>query len=444
MNDASSIFAAIYNRRLTVLLVFLGSVTSGVFYSQQTPTEYLSVSKILIPATSPTVTLKSEGGNLPNGPIIPNQEEELRTGIIGIIHSGAVHDRVAEALPGTDVKTLKKNVIGDIGRDSLLNILAYAKTPEESAMLANAFSDAFQDEMQSMLEASPRRTLESFQVREPLAWREFSQKSAELVEFLDGAGFTNIEVEAANLLAQRQVVQQQIEALELQHSSNSAQRPIYEKLVAERPEFIITSQSLNENSIYTSALERSNELATELALKKLEYKDKHPEIIRLSNELAMVQARMTQQAAMTHASSTMSQDPQSLKFMQKMVEIDIAEASYSSQAQIFQQSAESLDAKLANVPEYHATVISMNAKTAQARQHAEDISARRAELEFHLAHGLRFTMTNDYTQAMAEKAIPIPTPVGIMIFSALAGLIVGLLVAIVSELVKQMRLQSPY
>jgi uncharacterized protein involved in exopolysaccharide biosynthesis len=444
MNDVSSIFAAIYNRRVAVMLVFLGSIASGFFYTQQTPTEYLSVAKILIPATSPTVSLKTEGGNIPSGPIVPDQDEDLRVGIIGIIRSGAVHDRVAAALPGIDAKTIRKNVIGDIGADSFLHVLSYGKTAEEATMLANAFSTAFQDEMQAMLEASPRRNLESFIAREPIAWRKFSEYSAELVEFLRGADFTDIEVESASMLSQRQVVQQQIEALELQHSSNLAQRPVYQKLAESRPEFVVTGQSLSENSVYKSALERSNTIATELALKKLEYKEQHPEILRLTNELAMVQARMTQQAKMTHSSSTMSQDPQALQFMQKMVEIDIAEASYYSQVAIFEQTAAELDNKLQNVPKYRGEVARINAQIVQARKHAEDLSARRAELEFHLAHGLRFTMSNDYTKALPEKALAIPTSVGIMIFSALAGLIVGILVAITSELVKQMRLQSPY
>jgi uncharacterized protein involved in exopolysaccharide biosynthesis len=444
MNDVSSIVFAIYSRRLMVMLVLLGSIGAGIFYSLQTPSEYLSVAKILIPATSPTVSLKTEGGNIPDGPIVPDQNEDLRVGVIGIIRSGAVHDRVAKALPGINHKTIRKNVIGDIGSDSFLHVLSYAKTPEEAAMLANAFSDAFQDEMQALLEASPRRTLESFLAREPIAWQEFSNHSAELVSYLEGANFTDVEVEAVNMLAQRQAVQQQIEALELQHGSNLAQRPVYKQLVGSRPEFVVTGQSLSESSAYKSSLERSSQLATELALKKLELTNKHPEIVRLTNELLMVQERMSQQAEMTHASSTMSQDPQALSFMQKMVEIDIAEASYDSQKTIFEQTASKLDSALQSVPEYRADVSLINAKIMQARNHAEDISARRAELEFHLTHGLRFTMSNEYTKALPEKALPLPTPVGIMIFSTLAGLIVGILAAVVSELVKQMRLRSPY
>ena len=444
MNDVSSIFFAIYSRRLMVMLVLLGSIGAGIFYSMQTPSEYLSVAKILIPATSPTVSLKTEGGNIPKGPIVPDQNEDLRVGIIGIIRSGAVHDRVAQALPGIDAKTIRKNVIGDIGIDSFLHVLSYGKTQEEAATLANAFSDAFQDEMQSMLEASPRRTLESFIAREPMAWEQFSEHSAELVSYLEGANFTDVEVEVVNMLSQRQAVQQQIEALELQHSSNLAQRPVYEQLVESRPEFVVTGQSLSESSVYKSSLERSNELATELALKKLDLRDQHPEIVRLTNELSLVQARMSQQAEMTHASSTMSQDPQSLSFMQKMVEIDIAEASYDSQKAIFEQTVSKLDSKLQGVPEYRADVSRINAQIAQARNHAEDISARRAELEFHLTHGLRFTMSGEYSKALPEKALPLPTPVGIMIFSTLAGLIVGILAAVVSELVKQLRLRSPY
>jgi capsular polysaccharide biosynthesis protein/predicted nucleic acid-binding protein len=356
-----------------------------------------------------------------------------------------VHDRVSrDYLPGIDIKTTRKNVVGDIGIDSFLHVLAYAKTREESAMLANAFASAFEDEMQEMLAAGPKRTLAVLKTEGEKAWKSFETLSAELVHYLEGTNFTNVEVEAGNMLAQRQAVQRQIEMLELQHSSNLAQRPVYKQLVESRPEFVVTGQSLSENSVYKSALERSSQLATELALKKIERTDKHPEIVRLTNELLMVQARMSQQAEMTHSSSTMSQDPQALSFMQKMVEIDIAEASYDSQKTIFEQTVSKLDSELQSVPGYRVQVTLISAKILQARNHAEDIAARHAELDFHIKHGFRFTISNEFTVAKPEKALALPTPVGIMIFSTLAGLIVGILAAVVSELVKQLRLRSPY
>ena len=444
MNESSSLLSAIYRRRLTVLLVMLSSIATGVYYSLQTPTEYLSVSKILVPTAPPSVSLKTEKTNIPMGPIVPNRDEELRIGLIGIVHSGAVHDRVAEALPGIDAERIRKNIVGDIGRDSFLNILAYGKTAEESVLLSNAFSEAFQDEMQAALETGPRRSLEAFKRREPLAWNEFSELSMELVAYLDSVGFSDIETEAGNLIDRRKVVTQQLEQLELQHKQHLAQRPVYEQLIAGRPEFVITGQSLSENSAYKSALERSHQLATELALKKLEFKDQHPEIVRLSNELAMVQARMEQQAEMTHSSSTMSADQQSANFMQKMVEIEIADAVYDSQRSVFEDNAILLDSLLENVPRYRSEVSRISAQIMQARLHAEDISARRAELEFHLDHGIRFTISNEYTKAVVAKAIAIPTPLGIMIFSILAGFVAGIVVAIISELVKQMRLRNPY
>ena len=177
MDDVTSIFSAIYRRRITVLLIWGSALVAGFFYAKKTPTEYLAVSKVMIPAQAPTVTLKSEGGNIPDGPILPNEEEEMRVGIIGIIGSGAVHDRVAEMLPSINPKTIRKNVVGDIGRDSYLNILAYGSTAEEAAMLSNTFNLAFQDEMQAILEVSPRRTLKTIAAQEPIAWRKYSQLS---------------------------------------------------------------------------------------------------------------------------------------------------------------------------------------------------------------------------------------------------------------------------
>jgi hypothetical protein len=444
MNDVASIFSAIYRRRITVLLIWGSALVAGFFYAKKTPTEYLAVSKVMIPAQAPTVTLKSEGGNIPDGPILPNEEEEMRVGIIGIIGSGAVHDRVAEMLPSINPKTIRKNVVGDIGRDSYLNILAYGSTAEEAAMLSNTFNLAFQDEMQAILEVSPRRTLKTIAAQEPIAWRKYSQLSDELVAYLKTVGLVDVEGGIAQWVEQREKIQQQIEDTEILYRSQLAQRPVYESLLQNRPEFVLTQQSLSENKIYVSANERLNKLSTDLALKKIEYRAKHPEIIKVLQEIDLVEDQLNAQVDMTLTGSTLSQDAQALEFAKKLSDIEIAIASYNVQRQIYEARAEELDSKLSLVPGVRAEVALRSALINQARSHADDLSARRAELEFHLGHGLRFTLSNEYAAAVPEKAVPLPTPLGIMIFCGLAGLVFGLLVAVVSELIKQLRLRSPY
>ncbi len=444
MNHASSVISAIYRRKLVVLAVFIGAMAAGAYYATRTPTDFVAKARVLIPSSPPTISLKSETGNLPNGPTLPDSSEDMRIGVMGVMQSGRVHLRMAEKDPSIDPRRIRKNVVGNIGRDSFLELVAYGRTAEEAVKFANIFAESFEEILQEDAEVGPRNSLASFAAAEPLAWERYRQANEEMSAFLQGIHATDLQKDSQAWSDRRRTIQTSLVDLELGSAQRNAERPVLEALAAERPEFRLTRQQMGRNGAYTSAVSKVQEKATELAIARLEFTAKHPTVIRLESELALAQANAQSEAELVQSSMTSELDPESKTLLARLTELEIAEASVNSTRDLLQAEAATLDQMLAPVPKYRAQLDGMMAKVSREKDHATDISRRRAELEFHLEHGLRFTISGPDTRAKLEEAKAIPTPTGIYLFSAFAGILIGILLAILMELIAIMRLKKPF
>jgi len=444
MNHASSVISALYRRKLVVLAVFIGAMAAGAYYATRTPTDYAAKARVLIPAAPPTISLNSETGNLPNGPTLPDSSEDMRIGVMGVMQSGRVHARMAEKDPTIDRRRIRKNVVGNIGRDSFLELVAYGRTAEEAVNFANLFAESFEEIMQEDAEVGPRNSLASFTAAEPLAWERYRQANEDMTVYLQSINSIDLQKDSQAWSDRRRTIQTSLVDLELGSAQRNAERPVLEALAAERPEFRLTRQQMGRNGAYTSAMSRVQDKATELAIARLEFTDKHPTVIRLESELALAQANAQSEAELVQSSMTSELDPESRTLLARLTELEIAEAGVNSTRDLLQAEAATLDTMLAPVPKYRAELDGMMAKVSREKDHATDISRRRAELEFHLEHGLRFTISGPDTRAKLEEAKAIPTPTGIYLFSAFAGLLIGILLAILMELIAIMRLKKPF
>lgn len=444
MNHASSVIGALYRRKFVVLAVLLGSVAAGAYYANRTPTEYVASARVLIPMAPPTISLNTESGNLPSGPVLPDGSEDMRVGVMGVMQSGKVHRLMAEKDPSIDPKRVRKNVIGNIGRDSYMELVAYGRTAVEATDLANLFAECFEEVMQEYAEEGPRNSLASFQRVEPLAWAAYEAANEELTAFLQEIGSADLERDYMAWNDRRRTVQENLTALELASAQRTAERPVLEALIAERPEFRLTRQQMGRNSAYAAALERVREKSAELAVALLEFTEKNPEVIRIRRELELAEQQAQGEAELVESSMTSELDPEARSLIARLSQLQIAEASVDAQRELLEAEAATLDENLRLVPSRRARLDGISAEVGRKKDYANDVSRRRAELEFHLAHGLRFTISGEDTRAKLDETKAIPTVAGIYLFSIFAGVLIGILMAIVLEMLSIMRKQKPF
>ncbi len=441
-----SILGAIYRRRLTVLLVLVGALAGGAFFQRQIGPDFLSKATVMIPRTPPTVSLTSEGANVPDGPYLPDLSEELKVGAMGVLASGAVHERLALKHPNLALRAFRKNLRGNIDRFGNVEVLSYAPDARRAAQFANDFADCFQDEMQSIAEASMRRSLESFRAEEPAALGRYRDLHRGLVDYLAQVKSVDLNEEMKQLIEDRRRLESQLLDLELARVRSDAERPVIERSIESRPEFLLTRVTYARNPSYEKALETTRELSAQLALARLKFRDGHPDVLSLQAALDLVRASAVDllKEEMVLQSRAESVDSLGQQLVARLTDLDIAAAGYDTQRAILLQRRAELDERLQVIPAYLSEVALRTAELTNARSLWEKISQRGAELEFHLRTGVRFTIMSPAMRARPENAKKVPTTGGLYTFCLIAGLAGGLLVAVFAELLARMRAQRPY
>ncbi len=444
MNQASTIFGAIYRRKHIVLLVMAGSIGVGLYENAVNPPDYMVAAEILIPEHGLGISIDTESGNIPDEPLLPMQDEGRLIGVTSLLRSRAVVYRVAKNNPELDPQRLKSNIRGDVTKDGVVQYTGYGRTPEQATTVANGAVYAFAEVLEEMSMDGMRQNLETFKKNEPKAWDRVKEAADAISSYLTSLQSADLNADTQQWLADRAKVQEELFQLENQFQQNRAQRPIIEKTLKERPEYVTTRQDLKMQSGYSNALERIANLSSELAVARLTYKDKHPEILRIQTELELAQNQASQSAELILSSSTLTQDAQIAALTQKLVDMDIFEAGYGPQKEIFEKRKAELDDKLKEVPGYRERLATLQSAHSQATSMAERISERRKELEFHLEHGLSFSFIDPYALAVPERAKQVPTPLGIIMFTSFSGLLLGVFVALLSATFGRMRATRPY
>jgi uncharacterized protein involved in exopolysaccharide biosynthesis len=444
MNQATSIIGALYRRKHVILLVMLGSVGVGLFQAYTNPPDYVAAAEILVPGHPLGLSVNSEGGNIPNGPLLPEQNEGDLIGIVAMLRSRAVMDRVAENVPGLNPKMLKKNIRGDVTKDGVVEYRGYGRSPEEAAKLANEAVKAFASVLEDLAMEGIVANLKTFAREEPLAWEAVHEVSQELTDYLTGLGTADYGVEVEAWLEERSRLETSRFELEMRYQEAKVQRPVIEAALADRPEFVITQRQMTLPSSYTTSLEQVSRLSSELAVAKMRFTDEHPEVKRLMMEVENARAQAANQGDLILSSSTTTQDRQFVTLAGRLVDMDILEAGYVPQRDAFDARKAELDSKLAEVPGYMREIQTLQAKYQELRTIAERITTRRSEMEMHIKHGLAFSMIDPHALATPDRATALPTTLGLIMFTSMGGAILGIFIALISATAARMRATRPY
>jgi uncharacterized protein involved in exopolysaccharide biosynthesis len=441
-----SILGAIYRRRLTVVLVTAGAIGAGVFYMRQVGPDFMVDATVMVPGDPPTVSLSSESQNVPTGPYLPDLSDDLRLGAMGIFGSGAVHDRMLLKHPELDPRALRRNLRGNIDGQGNVEVIAYAPDAERAAAWVNDFADCFQDEMQAVAEASMRSTLETFRAEEPVALARLREIHQSLVGYLGSVGSVDLDADLARLFEERRVLEDQLLGLELARARGDAERPVIERTLAGRPEFVLNRVTYRRNPAYEQAVARTREISTQIALARLQFREQHPELLRLQTELEVVRRDAVEllEQQMVLDARTEAPDELTLRLTARLADLDIAAAGFDTQREVLERRRTELDGQLVVMPAYQSEVALRDAEIASVRAHWERLAQRRAELEFHLRNGLRFTIMTPAMRAKPEDAREVPAPAALFIFCTVTGLCGGLLLAIGAELLARLRAARPF
>ncbi|KAA3609066.1 MAG: hypothetical protein DWQ01_10820 [Planctomycetota bacterium] len=446
--NISSLLGALYRRKLVILLVLGGSIGGGMYFEKNVPKTYLARATMFIPMESTRLSLNNEGNNIPMGPVTPDFSEGTRVGLMGLINSGAVFDRVAELVPDVDIKKLRRNMIADIDSYQQLSAVVYDRDPQAAILLANAFVDAVRDEIREMAETAPRATLAAFEAEAPQAWELYQEARQALVDQLETLGSPDLENEIQILLQQRRAVESSLEDLELDEQRLIAEQQAVAVLLAERPEWQLSRRNYALNPVFRSLQDQVQTLESDLAVQRLVYTPEHPVVKDLLTRLSLARQRAAELAdkelELIHSSSTETLDEQARNLNARLVDNELSRVAVEPKRTVLQERLTAIQGRLTEFPINMTEIERLNGDVERHRKYADDIERRMAEIRLQLERGLEFTYSDKFRMADEEDVKPVPTSTGIILFTSVAGLIAGLALALGMELLDQARRRFPY
>lgn len=446
----SSVLSAIYRRRLTILLITGATIATSLFFAAKQPKVYMVKASVFVPKEMPRLSLTSEGANIPQGPVLPDTTEGTRVGMTGLINSGAVHDRVAELFAAKgitlDPRKIRKTVFGDIDNYQALVVYAYDRKPEMAVDLANTFVQAFRELMSKQVAQGPEESLKAFQGEMSRTEGALQAATARRTEFLGQLGTADLDADLNLNTQARERILQNLQDLDVQEHQLLAEKPALEQSIAARPEFSLASKQDQPNSAYYQALRAATEARTDLAVKLLTYTSEHPIIKALGERIQSLDANAAEEAKKTFlpGTQTTNLDQIALGLINQKVQQDVSMASIAPMRATLQGKLTEAEAKLAAYPANKVALDKIDFEISRDRSQFQEVTARAQELTVQLQRGFDVTFTDEHRLAELDDAKVIPTQAGILFFSVLGGLTVGIFVALLMEMVARMRQNYPF
>ncbi|TAH38136.1 MAG: hypothetical protein EYC70_05810 [Planctomycetota bacterium] len=446
----SSVLAALYRRRLAILLIAGATLASALVFSARLPKVFVVRATVFVPKDMPRLSLSSETSNIPQGPVLPDVTEGTRVGMTGLINSGAVHDRVAEVFAERgitlDPRKVRRNVFGDIDNFQSLVVYAYDRDPRMAVALANTFVQAFEELMSRQVARAPEENLRAFEQEVPRAEQALQAAQAARADFLAGIGTADLEAEFNLQSQQRERILDQLQDLDVQERQVNAEGPALDLAIAGRPEFVLASKQHSPNSAYYQVLRALADARADLVVRLLTYTSEHPIVRALNERVRLLEARAAEEARTQYVPGPQNEtlDQVALGLLNQKLQSDVTRASLQPMRETLQVRLAQIESDLALYPERRTRLERLDLEAAAARDYLEQVSARTRETALQLARGFPVTYTDEHRLASEDDVKQIPTRPGILFFSTFAGLAMGVFVALLMEMLARMRANYPF
>ncbi|RMH03514.1 MAG: hypothetical protein D6702_05820 [Planctomycetota bacterium] len=439
-------FGALYRRRLVVLAVLAGALGSAAWFVASVPPLHQAAATLFVRTDLPHLSLESVAPALPRGAVLPDPTEAARVGVLGVASSNAAFQRALERLPDFDLARLRERVILDIDPSQQLLVLATDPDPAVAVRVANEFARAVADLLSEMAERQPRLTLATLQAELPRAREEYLAAQDALLTWLTEIGSPDPEQDLALLIQERQALRDAIADLDLAEERSRVEIPLLERRLAERPELVLARKTVSESPAYRQALADVAAARTELAVARVRYRSEHPRVRELEARLAAAEERVREEGdrGIEQAASSFEPDPVARALLDRLVQAEVEAAGVAPAREDLLDRLQANAAALAGMPLNRAELARLEHDIEEARTHLERVRARVEELSLELEQGIRPVYLDEDNLAAEDRLIELPSETGVFAFAALTGLLGGLLLAVVVELIAQARGRAPF
>lgn len=452
IRSASEVIAAIYTRTRTIFLVVGASMAIGWWLTGHITPLYKAQTTFYVPFQPMRLVLGSERASVPNRAPFPDATEQTHIGVMGLLKGKDLARRVVEkvnaAYPGVnfDTKRLTQNMILDVDRTRRLQLYFLDENPERAAFVANIYYEAFRDSLQDFAFDQVSLSLRVLRDRRTLLEEDLREAEEALRSYLLEHGLVDFGSERSALLSRRISIETEQMQIETENQELLASIRATEAALEGRPEYVLAERSLSRNPELDTLRTRLVELESEIAVQRLTYTDEHHAVAKLLAQQEQLVARLAavQSEELRLTAERLRLDETGQTLLGRLTSYRVREASLAARGSVLAQQAAAVDAVAGIQPDLQIELSRLSRAMGQFQGVLNDVLRRIIELEVQLERPPTWAIQLEGDRATPERTSVVPDPTMTVVVAGIMGLVAGIQLALILELVSRGRRARPF
>lgn len=431
-SDSSGYVGIIVRRRRTIAVITISAVAVALLLSLLFPKYYVSTITFYIPTyQAQQISLAGAANELVKAKFpIPVSGDAAVGGVMQILKSITVAERVAEVVPGRDAVSVKNNASFEVSNEGIFTIKVQDSDPEIAARIANEFPPS----AGQFLETTTAAGAGAQRIKEILTDEiEHVRARADSVEgelraFLDQNEVISVDKEIGKLIdldanLRTQKLTTQVTLLE----NNVKMEALTEQMNLAGNDAI--ENLLGTNEVVLKLRARAADLEIRIAELKQTYTEEHPEIISLRAALAETQATLKNEIEKIFDSYTEPVNPIVSGLKEEYIDLQIQRSVLQSKNDILDSALEKMELEFQNLSQIQYDFAKLKKEALMLNRMHNSLSIKLEEIKFQEQQkGPRFIIL-DPAEVQPDPSYP-NMPINLLVsltFSMLAGILMCLI-----------------
>jgi succinoglycan biosynthesis transport protein ExoP len=209
----------------------------------------------------------------------------------------------------TPKELLSRVNVRPVANTALLNLNVSGKTPDESALLANAFANSFVDEERDFVRSEAVSAIGYLSKELPSARGRMRTTATQLATFQSAHGYMDATSHEQDVVSRVATVDQRIDQLTVDASEAKALLDSASGQMASLSSTVDSAEQVQRNPVSSDLRSKLADVETQLAEAQQKYTPAHPTVISLQQQRAALIAQIAAQPSAVVSETTVAPNP---------------------------------------------------------------------------------------------------------------------------------------
>jgi polysaccharide biosynthesis transport protein len=441
----SRVYSALRRRWRLFLAVAAGFVALVAVVTILTPKSYTTTVRLLAGRPDSDTAPQEGDTTLPvlNALVLQSGVQSAET----LAELAQQRDLASRVIAQLGLQTTPKALLGRVSvqpvvNTALLNLSVSWNTPEKSAEIANAFSNAFVDQERDFVRAEAVAAIGFLSKELPNAEAQMRQTASRLAEFQSKNGYMDATTHEQEVVSRVDSVDQRIDQLKVDSGEATALLASVSGQLSALSATVDSAEQVDRNPVTADLRAKLADVETQLSEAEQKYTPAHPAVIALRQQRAALLAQIAAQPSSVVSQTTLAPNP-----LHQTLEEQAA--TYRARIQGDQGQIRALESERSG---YRPAVAAMPDQAMQFASIQED--AKRAanvynalEQKYSDALVANTTAISDIIvvqPASADAAVKHPSLLTNLAIALAVGLLLGLAIVYALELIEQQKSDTDF